>query len=100
MTAYIIASYDIADQRGYEDYVPGVVPLLGRHGAEIVVADYAAEPLEGAKRSVYVVLRFESEESARRWYTDPAYQPLKKIRLDSCENSNLVLARQFVAPEG
>ena len=47
---------------------------------------------------VYVVLRFESEEAALAWYADPAYQPLKKIRLDSSDHGNLVLAKQFVLP--
>jgi uncharacterized protein (DUF1330 family) len=93
-----LASYDIVDPEAYEGYVPGVVPLLQKHGAEILAAEYDAQPLEGEKRSVYVVLRFQSEEAARGWYTDPAYEPVKKIRLDSCDNSNLVLARQFVPP--
>ncbi len=98
MTAYIIASYDIVDPGDYEGYVPGVVPLLAKHGAEILVADYDAQPLEGEKRSAYVVLRFETEEAALGWYNDPAYEPVKKIRLDSCDNNNVALAKQFVPP--
>ncbi len=98
MTAYIIASYDIVDPKVYEGYVPGVVPLLQKHGAEILAAEYDAQPLEGEKRSVYVVLRFKSAEAALGWYTDPAYEAVKKIRLDSCDNSSLVLAKQFVPP--
>lgn len=98
MTAYIIASYDIVDPKGYEGYVPGVVPLLEKHGAEILAAEYDAQRLEGEKRSVYVVLRFESEEAALGWYHDPAYEPIRKIRLGSCDKNNVVLARQFVAP--
>jgi uncharacterized protein (DUF1330 family) len=100
VSAYIIATYDIADANGYEGYVPGVVPLLQKHGAEILVADYDFRALEGEKRSVCVVLRFTSEEAALAWYDDPAYQPVKKIRLDSCRNGNLFLAKQFVPPSG
>ena len=98
MAAYIIASYDIVDSQGYQGYVPGVLPLLQKHGAEILVADYDARSLEGDKRSVYVVLRFESEDAALSWYQDPAYLPVKKIRLDSSDHSNLVVAKQFVMP--
>jgi len=75
-----------------------VVPLLEKHGAEILVADYDARALEGDKRSVYVVLRFESEEAALGWYDDPAYDPVRKIRLGSCDMNSLALARQFVPP--
>lgn len=96
MRAYIIATYDIADPEGYEGYVPGVIPLLEKHGAEILVADYDARALEGSKRSVYVVLRFQTEEAALDWYNDPAYEAVRKIRLDSSDNGNLVLAKQFV----
>jgi uncharacterized protein (DUF1330 family) len=98
VSAYIIVSYDIVDSEGYKGYVPGVVPLLAKHGAEIVVAEYDARPLEGDARSVYVVLRFESEEAALAWHNDPAYEPVKKTRFGSSANSNMVLAKQFVSP--
>lgn len=98
MSAYVIATYDIVDASGYEGYVPGVVPLLEKHGAEILVAEYDAQVLEGKKQGVYVVLRFESEQAALDWYNDPAYEPVKKIRLDSCGNGSAVLARGFVPP--
>jgi len=96
MSAYVIASYDVSDPQGYEDYVPGVVPLLEKHGAEVLVADFDAVRLEGEPRSVYVVLRFDSEEAARAWYDDPEYEPVRAIRLASCTNSNLVLAKEYV----
>ena len=98
MSAYVLVSYDIANPKGYEGYVPGVVPLLKKHGAEILVADFDAQPLEGQKHSVYVVLRFDSEEAARRWHDDPDYAPLKKLRSDSCTNNNIVIAKPSSPP--
>lgn len=100
MSAYVIVSYDIVDPEGYEGYVPAVVPLLARHGAEILVADYDAEALEGDKRTVYVVLRFESAGAARAWYHDPDYEPLKKQRLEASGFTNMVLAKAFTPPPG
>jgi uncharacterized protein (DUF1330 family) len=100
MSAYIVASYDIVDEEGYEGYVPGVVPLLAKHGAEILVADYDAQALEGSKRTAYVVLRFESGEAALAWYNDPDYESLKKKRIDASGNGNVVLAHEFVPPSG
>lgn len=98
MAAYIIGSYDIVDPKGYEGYVPGVLPLLEKHGAEILVAEFDAQALEGDRRSVYCVLRFESEEAALNWYKDPDYEPVRKIRISSSDNKNMVLAKQFVPP--
>ena len=100
MSVYFIASYDIEDLQGYEGYVPGVIPLLQKHNGEILVADYEAESVEGEARGVNVVLRFESEEAAMNMYNDPAYEPVRKIRLDSTKNGTLLLAKQFVPPPG
>jgi uncharacterized protein (DUF1330 family) len=79
---------------------PGVIPLLQKHGVEILVADYEPKTLEGESRGVNVVLRFESEEAAMAWYHDPDYEPVKKIRLDSSSRGTLTLAKQFVPPSG
>lgn len=98
MSAFILVSYDVVDSDGFAGYVPGVMPLLQKHGAEVLVAESDAHVLEGDKRSVYVVLRFESEEAALGWYNDPAYEPVKKIRLDTCDNANMVLAKPFAPP--
>jgi uncharacterized protein (DUF1330 family) len=98
MAVYVIATYDVVDPKGYEGYVPGVVPLLQKHGAEILAADYDAKALEGQARSANVVLKFDSEEAARNWYDDPAYGPVKQIRLNSTKNGLVVLAKQFQPP--
>ena len=98
MAAYVIATYDIVDPQGYEPYVPGVIPLLGKHKAEILVADYEPETLEGERRGVNVVLKFESEEAARAWHSDPEYGPVKQIRLDATANGTLTIAKEFVMP--
>jgi uncharacterized protein (DUF1330 family) len=95
--AYVLGSYDIVDPDGYEGYVPGVLPLLEKHGAEVLVAEFDAQPLEGTRRSVYCVLKFESEDAALRWYNDPAYQPVKRFRVGSSSNSSMILAKAFVA---
>ena len=98
MSVYMILSYDIEDPQGYEGYVPGVIPLLQKHNAEILVVDYEATSIEGEARGVNVVLKFESEEAAMKMYHDPAYQPVKQIRLDATKNGTLLLAKQFVPP--
>ena len=98
MSAYVIASYDIADPDHYKDYPPAVGPIVAKHGAELLVASMDATPLEGNKRQVYVVLRFESEEAALKWYNDPEYAPVRKIRLDSTANGTAVIAKGFVPP--
>ncbi len=98
MPAYVIVSYDIVDRRAFEPYVPGVMPLLRKHGGEVLVGDFQADALEGRAAGVNVVLRFDSEEAVRNWYNDPEYQPVKQIRLNSTKNTVAVLAKAFVMP--
>lgn len=98
MSVYVIAGYDIDNPAGYEGYVEGVLPLLRKHGAEILVADFDAKALEGRAPGVNVVLRFDSEQAARNWYNDPDYVPVKQIRLNSTKNGSIVLAKEFTAP--
>ncbi|MGE3802210.1 MAG: DUF1330 domain-containing protein [Candidatus Kapaibacterium sp.] len=97
MAAYVVATYTINDPEGYEPYVPGVIPLLQKHGAEILSADYESKALEGTTHTVTVILKFESEEAAENWYNDPDYIPVKQVRLDSSTGS-VVLAKEFVMP--
>ena len=33
MAVYVVATYDIADPKAYEPYVPQVMPLLAKYGA-------------------------------------------------------------------
>lgn len=98
MAVYVIASYEIADLKTYEGYVAGVMPLLQKHGAEILVADRDTVSVEGRPPKVAVVLKFDSEKGARDWYNDPAYNPVKQIRLSSTTNGTIVLAKEFKMP--
>jgi uncharacterized protein (DUF1330 family) len=55
----------------------GQPPALPRkeYGAKILAADYDGKALEGERRGAYVIIRFESEEIAVKFYNDPQYQP-------------------------
>ncbi len=85
MAAYLVANFELTNPAGYKSYVPAVIPTLKAHGAEILVADYESEPLEGDAGSVTVVLKFESKESLTAWYESPEYQEIIHLRTD---NSN------------
>lgn len=99
MAVYYIGSYDVTDSQSYDEYVKGVIPLLMKHGCEIIVADREAKKMEGESRNINLVLKFETQEQALAWYHDPDYQPIKGIRVSSTTNSMGVLAKAFQPPE-
>lgn len=100
MSAYVIVSYDITDPEAFAPYVPGVMPLIARHGGEVVVADDAAATLEGEPRHMQIVLRFPDRDAAQAWYEDPDYAPVRQLRLDATANEHLVIASAFTPPAG
>jgi uncharacterized protein (DUF1330 family) len=99
MAAYFILTQTVTDQTAYsEEYIPGVLPFLEKYGAEILVAAFETEALEGEPADGAVVLRFPSGQSVRDFVNDPDYRTLKELRLRITTNANAVLAPEFEWP--
>jgi uncharacterized protein (DUF1330 family) len=97
MAGYLIASYRITNPDAYQAYPPAVMPTLMAHGAEVLVADYQSQPLEGEPPSVTVVIKFASKEAARAWYDSPEYRKIVGLRTDNSEGV-VILADGFAMP--
>ena len=91
MSAYLVANFELTKPEGYKAYVPAVIPTLQAHGADILVADYESEPLEGNLGSITVVIRFESKEALHNWYRSPEYQKIIGLRTDNSTGVAAVL---------
>jgi len=97
MSYYFVVNYDITDQEKYEQYVQAVVPTLAQSGGKILVVDHEPNYLEGSSRHTLVVLEFESEAAAMKWYNSPEYQAIVNLRLEASEGW-FRGAPQFVMP--
>ncbi len=95
MAVYLVTSCDITDPEKYAPYVPNVMPLLDRHGAEVIAADKNAITIDGEKRDLTVIIKFPSPEVAREFSEDPEYQPWKEIRLASTTNRASIMVGEF-----
>ena len=99
MSAYFILTQTIDDLEEFrQSYIPKVFPILTKHGGEVLVADFAAEPLEGEPAKGAVVIRFPSKQAILDFENDPEYQPAKKTRYDLTSNANAVIADEFALP--
>ncbi|MCF6403565.1 DUF1330 domain-containing protein [Chitinophaga filiformis] len=96
MAVYYINSYDIIDMEEYANYAAPVYELLQKYGAEVVASDLHAIAVEGNAKTMNAIIRFPSAEAALACYTDPAYQPVKQIRLRSTTNCTMVLVKEFI----
>ena len=101
MSAYFILTQSFTDlDRFRAEYVPKVLPFIEKHGGEVIVASFDAEPLEGDPPEGMVVLRFPSEQAVWDFVNDPEYKPVKEIRLALTTNSNAVIVPEFQKPGG
>lgn len=85
MAAYFVFNYGINDQEAYKPYLAEVAKTLEAHHAEIMVADFASEAVEGDAKEVTVVLKFSSREAARNWYDSPEYRAIVGLRTANSE---------------
>lgn len=100
MAAYYILTQTVTDQKAYsEEYIPGVMPFLGKYGAEVLVAAFETAALQGEPADGAVVLRFPTEQAVHDFVNDPDYRPLKELRLRITTHANAVLAPEFEWPE-
>ena len=89
--AYVIADIEVTDPDAYEDYMRLSTQAAELYGARFLVRGGAVERLEGEREPQrLVLLEFEDEDAARRWYDSPEYAAARSVR-QRAANSSLVL---------
>ena len=96
MAAYLVLMQQVHDVDRYRnEYLPGLRPFLKKHGAEVLVAGFDAEPAEGEPPNSTVVLRFRDAEAAWGLLNDPGYAPVKETRFSITSRGQAVVAPEF-----
>jgi len=92
MAAFLIVEIcEVRDEQTYTAYRERVPPNLASVGAKYLVRGGPVEVFEGTWRpNRIVVIRFDSAEAARRWWSDPGYAELKALRQRSTV-TNMIL---------
>jgi uncharacterized protein (DUF1330 family) len=90
--AYVIADIEVTDPDTYEEYKRLSSAAAEKYDGRWVVRGGTVDVLEGdwEPRRV-VVIEFEDEQAARRWYDSPEYAEAREIRQRSARSS-MVLA--------
>ena len=90
--AYVLCDIDVTDPDTYEDY-KRLSTLAGeKYGARFLVRGGAVENLEGDRTpSRVVLLEFEDEAAAHRWYDSPEYAEAREVRQRAATSSFLLL---------
>lgn len=94
VSCYFIATIMIHDRDEYQKYLDGFDPIFEKYKGMIMAVEEEPVVLEGVWPFTRTVLiRFSSEEEARRWYESPEYEALKRHRL-AASDANIVLVRR------
>ena len=95
MAVYLVTSCDITDPEKYAPYVPNVIPILEKYGAEIIAGDKNAITVDGDARDLTVIIKFPTPEALNELISDPDYQPWLEIRLASTTNRATIIVGEF-----
>ena len=91
MSAYLIATVDVFDSTGYEEYKQKVPATIAAHGGRYIARGGAVEVLEGAwPPGRCVLLECPSMAELKTWWNSPEYVPLRALR-ERTAKTNLVI---------
>jgi uncharacterized protein (DUF1330 family) len=89
--AYVLVDIDVIDPERYEEYKRLSTLAAQRYGGKFIVRGGEVSVLEGDWRpNRLVVLEFDDEAAARRWYESPEYREAILIRHEA-STSSLIL---------
>jgi uncharacterized protein (DUF1330 family) len=92
MAAYVVVEIDVHDPVTYEQYKKLAAESVAANGGRYIVRGGKVEILEGdwnPKR--FVILEFESIETAKKWWASEQYQPAKSLRQKSASTQMIVV---------
>ncbi len=99
VAVYVIANLVVKDANEYRNYEKGFFPILKKFGGELVTFDDNHENFEGESplEGRVIVLKFPSEELAKKWYADEEYQTLSEFRRAGTTLKSMTMVRGLPA---
>ena len=89
---YVIAQLRVTNSENYKEYIEKVNPIVKKFDGEFLVRNGEYQIFDGVtKFPRIIVLKFPSYERALAWYNSEEYKPIKKIRLDNSEGTNIII---------
>jgi uncharacterized protein (DUF1330 family) len=93
MPVYVIASVDVVDREGYEEYRRRVPATIAQYGGRYLARGGATEVLEGSwAPERCVIVEFPDMVQFKAWWSSPEYLPVRAIR-ERTAKSQLVVTQ-------
>ena len=89
---YVIAQLKVTNPENYREYVAKVSEVVKKYDGEYLVRNGEYQVVEGEDNFPrLVIIKFPSYERALEWYHSDEYKPVKDIRLQNSEGSNIIV---------
>lgn len=92
MPGYVVVQIEVTDPIKYEKYKQLAPAAIRKYGGRYLVRGEPVETLEGSwspKR--FVILRFDSKEQAKAWWSSPEYREAKALRQASARTEMICM---------
>jgi uncharacterized protein (DUF1330 family) len=84
MTYYAYGEITLKHQNWVKEYLANINPFIEKHGGRILSRTIRMEKAEGERAlpTNVILVEFPDRESVFRFYDDPEYQPLRRLRTE------------------
>ena len=95
LPVYMIVNLHVTDADTYRIYEKGFFGILKKYDGQFVTFDDDPVTFEGCapRQGRMIIFQFPSEEKARNWFDDPAYQLLSENRRAGTKLEFLTMVR-------
>mgnify|MGYP002882850282 CR=1 FL=1 len=89
---YVIAQLKVTNPENYKEYIEKVTNVIEKFGGEYLARGGDHQVVEGEDNFPrIIIIKFPSYEKALEWYNSKEYKPIKQIRLDNSEGTNIII---------
>ena len=89
---HVIAQLKVTNPENYKEYVAKVSEVVKKFDGEYLVRNVGYQVVEGEDNFPrIVIIKFPTYEKALEWYNSDEYKPVKDIRLQNSEGSNIII---------
>ena len=92
MSGYLIAQLNMTDKENFKLYAETVPESVKKFGGKYLVRAGEFKSMQGKwDFTRNVIIEFPTYEKALEWYNSEEYKPIKQIRLDNSEGTNIII---------
>ena len=89
---YVIAQLKVTNPENYKEYIEKVTDVIKKFGGEYLARGGQHQVVEGEDNFPrIIIIKFPSYEKALEWYNSDDYKPVKAIRLNNSEGTNIIV---------